>query len=353
MEIRKVQSTASGSFFITLPKPWVNEYEIDKGEELKISLEDDGSLKILPFKTQKKYHTEFIIKIEDYPSKNSLQRAINSCYIQGADIITVESKNTITITIKDLIIKTTAQLIGTEISEEYANKINIRILVDPLKFPYYNLIKRIYTLVHSMYLDAMKSFKENDEVLAKDVMNRANRVNKLYLLMLRQLNLSLTNRLNLSDICLSDQKIDCFLGIIMSRDLSKMAHYAFEIAKQATKLKGSEIDSSIKEHLATMSRFIIKMQQNAILSFFKNNFMRANEVIEALEKVRELDMETDNIVLNKIKEVPTIIGLITISRNLRNIANSASEVAEDLQGKYRPETINKIELNALEPIEFI
>ena len=159
--------------------------------------------------------------------------------------------------------------------------------------------------------------------------------------------------MNLSDICISDQKIDCFLGIILARDLSKMAHYAVEIAKQSIKLKDKEINPEIKDHLVNMSRFIIKMQQNAILAFFKNNFMRANDVIDSLEQVIEFDHQTENEALNKIEDTSTIIGVISISRNLRNIANSAAEVAEDLQGKHRPKTINTIELDLLEPLEFI
>ena len=81
--------------------------------------------------------------------------------------------------------------------------------------------------------------------------------------------------------------------------------------------------------------------------------MRANDVIDSLEQVREYDLQTEKEALDKIEDASTIIGLITISRNLRNIANSAAEVAEDLQGKHRPKTINKIELKLLEPLEFI
>ncbi|MFX0138031.1 MAG: AbrB/MazE/SpoVT family DNA-binding domain-containing protein, partial [Candidatus Hodarchaeota archaeon] len=33
MEIRKIQRTASGSYFITLPKNWVTELNIKKGDD--------------------------------------------------------------------------------------------------------------------------------------------------------------------------------------------------------------------------------------------------------------------------------------------------------------------------------
>ena len=346
VEIRKIQNTGSGSFFITLPKSWVIDLEIEKGEELKISREEDGSLRLNPLKNQAKYYYEFVIEIENYPEANLLDRCINSCYIQGADVIFILSKKTITMHKKDIIKKTTSNLIGTEISEEFSDKITIRILIDPIKFPLHDLIKRIYTLISSMHLDAMKSFQERDEILARDVVNREKEVDKLFFLMLRQLNLSLSNRLNIAEICASDMTIDCVLGIVLARDLSKMAHYAVEIAQQSIKLKGKKFNPELKEHLISMSRFIIRMQQNAILAFFKNDFMRANEVINNIHRVIEFDLKTENEVLTKIEDVSTTISLITISRNLRNIANSAVAVSQDLQAKHRPKTTYKKEIGS-------
>ncbi|MFX1293527.1 MAG: PhoU domain-containing protein [Promethearchaeota archaeon] len=356
MEMRKVQETASGSFFITLPKSWVNKVGIEKGEDLVISYDENGGLKLNPFKHQERYYNEFIIQIEDYPEASSLRRCINSSYVQGSDIIIILSKKTITIDKKSIVKKTTSNLIGTEISEEFSNRITIRILVDPVKFPLASLIKRIYTLVFSMHVDAIKGFKENDEILAKDVINREAEVDKLFFLMLRQLNLSLTGRLNLSEICESDMKIDCVLGILLARDLSKMAHYAAEIAQKAMKLSNKKINVELKEDLIKMSRFIVKMQQNAILAFFKNDFMRANKILDSAPQLEDFYLKIKNEVLKKVDDIDTIISLISISRNLMNIASSAIEASQDLQAKHRPKIISKKEISSeelLEPIELI
>ena len=111
--------------------------------------------------------------------------------------------------------------------------------------------------------------------------------------MLRQVNLSLSGRLNLSDICDSEMKIDCVLGILLARDLSKMSHYAVGIAQQAIKLLNEDINEDVKNHLIKMSRFIRVMQEKAILAFFKNNFMRANEVLDSIQEVKDFNLETE------------------------------------------------------------
>ncbi len=356
IETRKLQTTKSGSYFITLPKAWVVKKDILKNKELMITESDDGNLLIGPLKNQENFYNEFTISIEEYMENNSLERCINSSYIQGADIITILSKNTIAPETKRLVKDTVINLIGTEISEEFSNRITIRVLVNPVKFPLINLIKRIYMLVSSMHIDSIKSFINSDKMLAEDVINRGKEVDKLFFLMLRQLNLSLTNQLNFSDICLSDIKIDCVLGIVLARDLSRMAHYASEIAKESDKLVDKEISQELKDHIVKMSRFIIKMQQNAILAFFKNDFMRANRVLNNNQQVIQFDHETEKMVLEKTKDTSTIISLITISRNLRNIATSAMAVSQDLQAKYRPKDTQRKEIvddKIMEPIDLI
>jgi phosphate uptake regulator len=131
-------------------------------------------------------------------------------------------------------------------------------------------------------------------------------------------------------------KIDCVLGIVLARDLSKMAHYAVEIAKEVLKLINKEIGKDLKDHILKMSIFTRKMQANAILAFFKNDFMRANAVLNEIQKVVEFDHQTENAVFQQINDIGLIISLISISRDIRNIANSAVAVAQDLQAKYRP-----------------
>ncbi|NHI93891.1 MAG: phosphate uptake regulator PhoU [Candidatus Lokiarchaeota archaeon] len=339
METRKIQSTASGSFFITLPKDWVTDLDIRKGNEINILREEDGSLRIQLSGNHQARLLEFNIDIEEYEEENSLERCINSYYIQGSDIIQISSQKTITLENKKIIRNATNNLIGTEISEEFASKIIIRILVDPHKFPLHSLIKRIYTLVSSMHVDAIKSLEERDKILANDVINREKLVEKLFYLMLRQLNLSLNNKINIIDICPSEMKIDCVLGLVLARDLSKKAHYASEIAVNAIELLEKDISPEIIEQIIRLSRFVRRMQQDAILAFFKTDFMRANSVLNNIKEVKILNNDIENQILKSMNDVTTIVSLINITRNLKSIAKSAVAVSQDLQAKHRPHKI--------------
>ncbi|MHA1275965.1 MAG: AbrB/MazE/SpoVT family DNA-binding domain-containing protein [Candidatus Helarchaeota archaeon] len=65
MVTRKIQSTASGSFFVTLPKDWIQDFKLNKGDEIIISSGEDGKLRLSPLTEQKKYYYEFVIRPED------------------------------------------------------------------------------------------------------------------------------------------------------------------------------------------------------------------------------------------------------------------------------------------------
>ena len=141
MENRKIQTTKSGSYFITLPKAWVKKRELmplddsHKNKELILTENEDGNLIISIPGTQKLSYNEVTIPIEEYEEENSLERCINSSYVQGSDIIIIISKNTIASDKKRLVKAMVIGLIGSEISEEFSNRIIIRILVDPIRFP--------------------------------------------------------------------------------------------------------------------------------------------------------------------------------------------------------------------------
>jgi antitoxin component of MazEF toxin-antitoxin module len=42
---RKIQAI-NGSAFVSLPRPWIQTYQLKKGDEVNIILQDDGTLKI-------------------------------------------------------------------------------------------------------------------------------------------------------------------------------------------------------------------------------------------------------------------------------------------------------------------
>ena len=132
MESRKIQKSASGSFFVTLPKSWVKESGLKHGDRIELSVEENRLCLFSPNKTDNQ-STEVKLNLELYSEPSLLERQIVSCYVRGYDIINISSKKIITHEWKDLIKKTIINLTGTEISEDFSDRVSIRTLVDPFQ----------------------------------------------------------------------------------------------------------------------------------------------------------------------------------------------------------------------------
>jgi phosphate uptake regulator len=350
MDSRKIQTSASGSFFVTLPKVWVSGSGLDKeGGRVELVTEPDGSIRLVPPTSRQKKMRDFTMHLEDFPDAVSLERYIKTCYVHGYDVINIASKKVITPEVKEIIKKAIVDLIGTEISEEYSNRITIRTLVDPLKFPMEMLMQRIHTLVSSMHNDAMESFMKGDTELAGSVVRREEEVEKLYGLALRQLFLAIENRNICEGIC-TRNVWDCVIGAIVARDLSRMAFYAADIAKQALELGNKKVSEDVKRQLRKMSELGAEMNENAMRAFFKDDFMMANRVANMLDEVRELDRATGMKILESRVEPIAAMILTTVSRDLRRIASYAAAVAYDTQEKHIP---MRKEEKVIEPAQLI
>jgi phosphate uptake regulator len=342
METRKIQKSASGTFLITLPKDWVVNTKLDEKGSVEISREEDGSLKLLSPVSAQNIPIEYTLKLDDFLDVASLERYIRTCYIRGCDIVHIISGKVIAPNWKGLIKSLTINLVGTEISEEYSNRITIRTLVDPSKFPMDTLMQRIYILVSSMHHDAVEAFKKSDKELAGDVIMREKEVEKLYRLALRQLFLAIGNKEICKGVC-TRNVWDCVTGVIAARDLDRVAFYSADIAKQVVSLGDEEIDREIKSMLLDMSKIAYDMGENATQAFFKNDFMLADTVMNTIDKIRGMDVNTRMKIMGSGINPRIATALTTISRNIMRIASYAVAVAEDTHAKYILGTEIKLE----------
>ena len=48
-EVRKLQSTGGSTFTLSLPKPWINEFDLEARDSLRVDWRPSGALRITPF----------------------------------------------------------------------------------------------------------------------------------------------------------------------------------------------------------------------------------------------------------------------------------------------------------------
>ncbi|MDY6932385.1 MAG: PhoU domain-containing protein [Halobacteriota archaeon] len=328
---RKIQTSASGSYYITLPRAWIDRNNVQKGDTIDLVCNGED-LHLLPPKNAPRKDLEKDLNLKSYSNRSLLSRGISHCYIQGYDIINIISDKPISREHKDWIKnEVVSKLMGTGITEESSDRIRIMVLIDPTKFPIDDLMKRMFNLVHSMHRDAVRSLEKRDFELSDDVVGRIEEVNKLYRLMLRQLMIAIELKTNDRSICVSRK--EAFTSAIAARDISRMAFYAVDVATQMKALGDEKVDKSIIKDLIKLSNMGMDMQLKAIDAFFKNDFRLANSVIEELDNVKDLDYEIIEKISISNSSPKASTALTLISRGIRRIASYAVAIADDTQTK--------------------
>ncbi len=324
MDSRKIQKSVSGSYIITLPKEWVESHHLEKGERVNLVLSEDGILNLVPANQARSTAQECFQDFDGYESLSLAERRIKACYVEGDDVITVSSKKFIPSEAKARIKAAAGELIGMEVTEDFANKLVVRTLVDPVRFPIRDLMKRIYVLASSMHQDAVEALRRKDPDLARDVLGREREVEKLYRLLLRQIMIS-AKRVDIARTLGIRDARSGVLAALVARDLNRVAFYGASIARdQADVENGNEVVPDI----VGMSEETKPMLESAMAAYFTEDWNLANRVLERLERLRELDTKVEEKILRKVKPIPSVLALTRIGRSLRRVGYGAANIAE-------------------------
>lgn len=300
MELRKVQRTNSGTFFVSLPKEWAERVGLDKGKVLAVSESVDGRVCFDPQYDAEGHPLSVVLKPSPY-----LDREIMSTYLLGYDVIHVEAKNRISPEERTLIKQASSRLIGLEIVEEDYARIILQSLLEPAAFPPERNLRREYNIAASMHRDAVSALLEGDEHLAKNVVARDDEVNRLYFLLVRILRTiiqkpSIGEKMGL-------RTIDCLDYRLCASLVEAIGDSSVEIAHKALALSDMKITGEISQLLAKFHSMVFSAQERAMKAFFGRDVALAEEVRDERTKMESVLHEIESAAQKQPAEVVPVI----------------------------------------------
>ncbi len=295
MELRKVQRTNSGTFFVSLPKTWAERVGLDKGAVLAVSESVEGRLCLDHQCDAERKPLSVVLKPTPY-----LDREIVGEYLLGCDIIRVEAKDCISPEERVLIKQASGRLVGLEIVEEDHARIVLQCLLEPAAFPPEKILRREYNIASSMHRDAARAFLEGDVYLAKNVVARDDEVNRLYFLLVRILrtivqNPSLSEKLEI-------RSIDCLDYRMCASLVETIGDRAVEIACKALKLKDAKASGEVSRLIAKFHSIVFEAQEKAVRAFLGHDVTSAEEVRDGRAKVESSLHEIESVAKNQPAE---------------------------------------------------
>lgn len=314
MEIRKLQLTGGSSLAITLPKKWVDRFELKSKDTVVIYSQKSGVLIIQPAR-HKEQLLKTILKIDGL-TKDMLTRELIAHYISGSDEVTIKGQR-ITHDQRNRIREVSQSLIGYEIIDESSEEVFIKNIFDATKFPIIQNVEKMFVIVKSMFNDAIKAITQNNKPLARDVIDRDFEIDKLQLAIMRQFYALIQGRIYNEEIGLSQADLNYYENV--ATQLERIADHAVKIA-QAVITVDKKSESLVFSRLKNIAKTILPLLEHSE------------------EMVRKLDKTLAHRILDKNQEIERTISLG------RDVRSSQEMIVVDSLDRLRGYVMNIAEI---------
>ena len=179
MEYRKLISFGKSSYVLSLPKNWVRQNNLKKGDLIYIEENKDGLVLQTTQQSDENEEKEIVINIKNKDLKR-IKREIIAAYIHNYKtiVITGDEIKTKASEIQEMI----QQLVALEIVEQDNKKIVAKDFLNLKDITLNQLIKKMDVISRSMLIDCKNMFKEDNY---ESIFNRDEDINKFRYLVYR------------------------------------------------------------------------------------------------------------------------------------------------------------------------
>lgn len=309
-DLRKVQRTPTGTFFVCLPRSWAEQQGLRKGSLVALDETSEGKLLIDP-----KYSAEPLPRIAILNAGPYVSREIIGRYLLGFDIIRIEAKERIDFDVRNVVKTTVGSLIGLEIVEESYSQIVLQCLLEPSGFPPEKILRRNYAIVAGMTRDAANSFINGDLQLAKSVIARDDESNRLFFLLVRILRTiiqapSLSEKLGITPIECLDYRLAASL-------IEAIGDACVQIAAKTIELNGIKPSEELQKLVAGLQAICFDAHEQALKSFVNKDIALAENVRNLHEKIETMFAAVEKVAKEQPVEVmPQILATASFLRQI-------------------------------------
>ncbi len=318
METRKIQKTGVATYTISLPKTWVIRKGLKSGDKLSIFEDKDQSLRLL-LDNKDPEKIEVLLNISERNTEEEILRKFTGHYLNGATKITLNFNKPLN---GNTLIKLTLDLKkfkGFEIIEQTDNKLVMQDFFTSENLSLLKTIKREYS-ISKLIIEETRKLLNKETKSMETIELWEDEVDKLYLLIRRQINFAIHNSNILRQFDITLKECQDFLLLVESIEKITDAFYA--IAENAITLENIS-SKSIKKINKDYDE-IIESYEMAFNSIFKKDFNLSNQAYEKIHKILSYSIPVES---EKISEANKR-NLYVILATLHTVINHLEEISE-------------------------
>lgn len=319
MESRKIQFNGRSTYIISLPKKWVEERMLKAGDRLLIETSDSGNLTM---RAEARGDDDILIKSLEVTNllPKEIERRVISCYLDGFDELKIISKVRILPEQREAILNILRRVLGAEILAETSNEVVVNDFLDMKDLPPKNVLRRMYVIVEFMLKNSVQAFFSRDKILANDVINRDEEVDKFYLLATREI-IEGVKRKSGVEFDVPPEKVIHFLSI--AKSLERIADHCVKISV-IVKEEEWDISGELEKELEAFYILVFEKLELALKSFFKGDKKLADMTLNAKDEIHS----TVSRILMKIEGKPDTLSVFTILDSFQRVYAYSTDIAE-------------------------
>ncbi|MFA5571981.1 MAG: phosphate uptake regulator PhoU [Candidatus Bathyarchaeia archaeon] len=318
-DVRKIQQTPTGTFFVCLPRGWAKEHGLQKGSQVNLEVTNNGKLFI-----DTQFDVEPELKSVTLNIGPYLSREIVGRYLLGYDIIKVEAKDRIDSNMRNLVKSTANSLAGLMIVEETPSMMILQCLMQqPFTSPE-KLLQRNQASIARMIRDATSAFVAADIDLAKNVIERDVENNKFYFLFVRILRTILQNP-RLSEK-FSIAPIECVDYRLIAGFIESIGDACVQIASSTLKLDNTKLSGDLRRLMLDLQSICVDATEEAFRSFLCKDVAKAESVRKMKVKVDTYSSQIE--VVSKESSVDLMPHILETVSFLRQIYERSVDMAD-------------------------
>lgn len=328
-ETRKIQFTGKSSYIISLPKKWIDELGLTRGDQIRISKKGSTNLMLTPPDVQPKtaQFDTATIEIGAGESPDTVARRLISLYFLGFKTINVRPKSGRLKPSQRLHIKETVRrmLMGSEIISDSSEMITVQVLINLLELTVEGAFKRMVHLAKSVSRDALLAVQENNRELAAEVANMDDEIDRFGFYIIRQLKLAIQNDHVLREIGFRSAR-SCLGYRVLVKNIERAGDHAVLIAKDVLEFD-KRIDEEAIATLQDMNAFALSVLDDACLALFKDDYAQAEATIAKASRISEYDDRLQGIT-GTIWDNEIVFRIRRMADNIRRISEYSVDIAE-------------------------
>lgn len=329
VETRKIQFTGKSSYIISLPKQWISDLGLKKGDQVQMQRQGSVGLQVYLTKHQptSRQKEDAIIEIGTQEETSTVIRKLISLYFLGFKTINVKPKEGRLNTRQRIAVKNAVKrmLMGSEIISDSTGGITIQVLVNLLELSIDGAFKRMIHLAKSMLSDAILALREQNIDLAEEIIDTDDEVDRFGFYIIRQIKIAIQNEHMLEEMGF-DSARSCLGYRIVVKNIERTGDHAAFIARDLIEFK-TGIKKEILDRIQDMSDFSIEVLDDACLALFKEDYVQAEKTISKTLGIAKYEKKILDSCKN-LKDEETLFRVRRMTENIKRIAEYASDIAE-------------------------